>query len=340
MRPEDAARRARLLEQVQQQSERIEELQQQQSSLRKAAKPNPQELSHRLQALEHQFLSAQILPYTSKKELKEMTGGDAGYSNTVPNGLLQEFWDRANIIDDDIEEELPPGKERARVEQERLEQISMDLGLPTLPELELPEGSKIIDIRKVVAPDLGMDGQINWLSVNPDEEDVKVEPPTLHGKMHISNYLMMPSPYHPVGPVSRMQLDGKKLLTNLYPIDRAPISYENVFESPMSGAPTFNLPESEYKAYADFFESRRFPNMYCEGTWESDADRGAPVYSRVWRTQPPEQLAAAAVDLNSDGFADAVVVGRDKDKDGIPDILQIPKAQRVLVNACSSIFPH
>merc|ERR1719446_1821478 len=126
------------------------------------------------------------------------------------------------------------------------------------------------------------------------------------------------------------------LLTNLYPIDRAPIKYENLFQSTWPGAEAM-----WYQTYSDHFACRKFPAYFPEATWERDVDRGQNVRNVQWRAQPSgDHMAAVGVDVTGDGFADVTVVGKDKNMDGIPDVLQVNPMVRLSQNVCSKIFPY
>merc|ERR1719506_3466695 len=142
---------------------------------------------------------------------------------------------------------------------------SMALGLPPVQSLGLPEGAKIVDIRLVEA---GHGSVLRRVLTEQRDRMLQKPPPlpvpTVRGRVQDSNFVLTPSPLHPVGPAAQMGL-----LKNLYPFDRAPMSYENVFESTWPGAQ-----EAWYTTYSDYFDARKFPAVYQpEVTYERDVDR-------------------------------------------------------------------
>jgi len=327
--------RETLMKMVAQQDRQVQDLKLMSKQLRSKQHGDHDDWQKRVEDLEAHILSAKLKPVADGRDLLPSASAVPLF-NVVPNGLLQEYADRvssAELIETECEEE---GFDLAeRDEQEALELKSLAMGLPALADMDLPEGAKIVDIR-LVAP--GHIEQQMRLERKQERQKAKqcgpprLEPPTLQGRIIDSNYALTPSPYHPVGQFTQMGL-----LDNLYPIDRAPMSYENCFDATWPGAE-----EKWYTAYADHYDSRRFPpQMFPQANWEMDCDRGQPVFNRQWCTRPiGDPMAAVGVDTNRDGFADMVVVGKDLNRDGIPDYLQVPPAVRLAQDICSKIFPY
>lgn len=279
----------------------------------------------RVEDLEAHVLSAKLVPVASGKDA--MPPPMPVPNDLVPNGLLQEFKDRTTA--EEVYMDKTPEEEEEEKEQQELTMKSLELGLPSLYQLGLPKGAKIIDIR-LVEPNVC---QQQW---KVDRRRLARPPPpqqpTLKGRIMDSNWALTPSPYHPVGPAAQMGL-----LQNLYPVDRCPVNLENVFQSTWPGAE-----EKWYQAYADSGQSRAFPALYPEATFERDVDKGGRIVRNVqWRSAPAgENMAAIGVDVDGDGFADITVVGKDLNYDGVPDILEVPAWQRLAQGACSRIFPY
>lgn len=316
--------RMELMKLVAQQDNEVEELKMKAKQLRSKHHGDHDDWATRIENLEAHLLSAKLQPVA---DAKDMLPEDPPLPpDLVPNGLLQEFADRATCP------ELFPETEEEKEEenQRRLELKSQALGLPTIADLALPEGSKIVDIRLI---DPGhVDERFRAERRAEAKKPPQIEPPSLQGRIIDSNYALLPSPYHPVGQFAQMGL-----LNNMYPIDRAPMSYENLFQSTWPGAQ-----EQWYTAYADYFAARRFPpQMFPEGRWEMDVDKGKPVYGVQWRSTPGgDNMAAVGIDLNRDGFSDMTFVGKDLNHDGVPDMLQVHPAVRMAQDACSKVFPY
>mmetsp|Transcript_12527 Transcript_12527/g.20642 ORF Transcript_12527/g.20642 Transcript_12527/m.20642 type:complete len:491 (-) Transcript_12527:7-1479(-) len=306
--------------------------------------PINHQLVNRLDHLEAKILASKLVPVASAEEL--VPPAKLPDPNRVPNGLLQEFWHRDLVDDNGGDGDDDDGEEDddERKEQRELERLSMLLGLPTIAQLGLPEDSKIVDIRQVEAPDVPEYRRMPMMPLvleHQRQPPPMPPPPILRGRIYDSNYAYVPSPYHPVGPLSKMVVDGKPLLQNLYPIDRAPIKYQDVFANPVRGAPMFTPCEKAYKAYADFYEARQCPQRFSETSWDRDVDRDTDVRNVKWRVTPHiEPTAARAVDVSGDGYADVIVVGVDKNATGVPDVLQVPPIQKQVTKACAAIFPY
>lgn len=314
-----------LIRYCQQQDEKIQELKVKAGQLRAKQHGDHDKWVRRVEDLEAHVLSAKLKPVAAGKDAARKPPEIP--QDLTPNGLLQEFADRTTAAE--INEDMTPDEEDEYNDQLALVAKSEQLGLPSIEQLGLPEGSKIIDIRMV-------DGgfvrhQMRQERQRMMQQPPPVQPPSLRGRIYDSNMALTPSPLHPVGPVSQMGL-----LQNLYPIDRCPIDTENVFQASWPGAE-----EQWYTAYGDYFQSRQFPTaLYPEANWERDVDRGRNVRNVQWRSEPSgDHMASIGVDLNNDGFADVVVVGKDKNFDGVPDILQVNPGLRMAQNVCSKIFP-
>jgi len=320
--------KAQLAQQIRQKDQQIRELEQRAQQLRHKAHHFHDDWQRRIEMLEAHILHAKLHPVTLEEAIAEERELPA--MNIVPNGLLKEFEDKAVVEENDDEEEEDEEEQREQEEAEDLARLSAALELPAL--WEYPPNSRIVDIRLVEGPD---EDEYQWMPLMPprrQRREAEMEPPpTLQGRIFDSNWAFTPSPYHPVGVMAQNGLVNK-----LYPIDRAPISYEDVFQSSWPGAN-----EAYWTAYADYFGSRRFPGRYREVWPDRDCDRGVENLRNVqWRTGPPrrENVAAMPVDVNRDGFYDVVVVGRDANNNGIPDAMEIPRYQRKVVNACAKVF--
>lgn len=266
--------KAELIRYLQNQDDKVIELKNKCKELREHHHGNHDEWQRRVEELEAHVLSA---------KLKPVADGDAAVPRAphiplgmTPNGLLQEF--RMRTTAEDVADKMTIQEQREEEEQRELAIQSQMLGLPSIQQLALPHGSKIIDIRLVdgvmsrryMKEQIERDefttgyGATTSHSAHQAGKPRAMPPPTLKGRIYDSNMALTPSQYHPVGPVSQMGL-----LQNLYPIDRAPMNYESVFESAWPGAE-----EQWYTAYGDFQQARDAPKMKPEVTWERDVDRG------------------------------------------------------------------
>lgn len=254
--------KAELIRYLQNKDHKVTELKMKCKELREHHHGNHDEWKRRVEDLEAHVLSA---------KLKPVADGNAAVPQAphiplgrTPNGLLQEF--RMRTTAEDVADMMTIQEQREEEEQRELAMQSQMLGLPSIQQLALPEGSKIIDIRLVdgVMSRRYMKEQHEMESSRPVGQPEAMPPPSLKGRIYDSNMALTPSPYHPVGPVSQMGL-----LQNLYPIDRAPMNYDNVFESAWPGAE-----EQWYTAYGDYQTARDYPKMEQEVSWERDVDRG------------------------------------------------------------------
>jgi len=253
--------KAELIRYLQNQDDKVIELKMKCKELREHHHGNHDEWKRRVEELEAHVLSA---------KLKPVADGNAAVPRAphipldmTPNGLLQEF--RMRTTAEDVADRMTIQEQQEEEEQRELAMQSQMLGLPSIQQLALPEGSKIIDIRLVdgVMSRRYMKEQMESSGQQVGQPQA-MPPPSLKGRIYDSNMALTPSPYHPVGPVSQMGL-----LQNLYPIDRAPMSYDNVFESAWPGAE-----EQWYTAYGDYQTARDYPQMQAEVFWERDVDRG------------------------------------------------------------------
>jgi len=328
--------RDELIRYCQRQDEEIEELKMKAKQLRAQTHGDHDDWVKRLEQLEAHVLSSKLRPVKHGKDALNEPAPPP--QDLPPNGLLQEMAERRYA--DEVFEDMTPWEEHKMFEQMDLNMESMRLGLPTIQQMGLPEGSEIVDIRLVEGWYLrqflrSSFKQMQQMSTmgpgGPMTNPIKPPPPTMLGRVHDSNYMLTPSPLHPVGPVSQMGL-----LKNLYPIDRAPIDYENVFQTSWPGQE-----QMWYQGYGDMFDGRKFPQKFAEVSYERDVDKGRTVRNVQWRSQPSgERVASVGVDVDGDGFADITVVGKDKNMDGIPDILQVNPMWLLAQNACSKVFRY
>lgn len=332
--PEIPSDKEELIRFCQHQDHQIHELKMQAKQMRAKQHGDHDDWAKRIADLEAHVLSSKLKPVAH--------GADAAPppppipSDLVPNGLLTEFRDRVPGESFREQMNLTPWEEDRMYRQMDMNMESMRLGLPSIQQLGLPEGSKIIDIRlvegNIIRQLMKAEAQERArMSMNPQLQQAQMPPPTLTGRIYDGNHCLTPSPLHPVGPAAQMGL-----LQNVYPIDRCPISYENVMQTTWPGAQ-----EQWYTAYGDYFQGRKFPATFPETKVERDVDRGKNVRNTMWRTTPSgDHMAAIGLDVNGDGWADVTVVGKDKNFDGVPDILQVNPLLRMSQNVCSRIFPH
>lgn len=261
--------RAELIRYCQNQDNKIDELKMKTKELRETHHGNHDEWRKRVEELEAHVLSAKLKPVADSSSAVPRAAHIP--LDMTPNGLLQEF--RMRTTAEDMADRMTIQEQREEEEQRELAIQSQMLGLPSIQQLALPEGSKIIDIRLVdskARPEV-----LRMMRPHMEEshgqhvQPQAMPPPSLKGRIYDSNMALTPSPYHPVGPVSQMGL-----LQNLYPIDRAPINYSNVFESAWPGAE-----EQWYTAYGDYQVARDYPScgLRQEAIWERDIDRGTVV---------------------------------------------------------------
>mmetsp|Transcript_12183 Transcript_12183/g.21181 ORF Transcript_12183/g.21181 Transcript_12183/m.21181 type:complete len:327 (+) Transcript_12183:67-1047(+) len=326
MADENSALKAKLVKQIRQRDADIEALREEAQRLLAQQHSFHDEFEQRVQTLEAKLLRSHLVPVLHSRKDKEQELDTKELENEFHRQRLLEL---TNYPRNGPEE----GEDQDFKQEQALEQMQMNLGLPPPPML--PPGAEVVDLKvhslheatleewKEEQRLAGNSMKLDMLKHNRLQAQ-RPPPPVLAGRVIPSNALLTPSPYHPMGHLRQLGF-----YENVYPITRPPVSVDNVMETSWAGA---HAPS--YQAYADFFEARQFPPGFCEAQLEYNPGRGGSGPAQFWA-----QLAG--VEERRGTHYDKTWWTRPPPPQ--PWMLppwRIPPAERAVVNTCATFFPY